>query len=496
MSEQLGFLEKVVCSLANFLEAYTVAYFEYNPRTDTFNCLASYSLSKYFQKEASFKPTDNRLLYQSFTYDRPVEGGKEEAKIIMPFYSKKEELIKAFFIMPVGNKEGILYVDIKHKWNFGRKELMLIKDTAEVIRGLISQIEKNILYETYSEILRFFYEIDIIIENINLEYTKALRTILEKMVDFLGVSFSFLVKKYPSDDSITLVSYFSPGKTLNFPSKLRLKGGLIEYVLNKKNMTVVPKFSGKKSIGHYLFFPGESLPKEGSFLGFYGTTCQSEWVLAFLSEERTFWDPDRIYGISRSFKSLLKSLDRLKLQKECEHLLKYDCFTGTLQARAFEDYVLSSLKNAVMNNKNLVFLLIQWEPYLRVCTTLTPSSISNMNYKIINALQKEFLGGNATIGQIGENRLGILLEDITSFDVKKCEFFLNKLDLGKDLGYSINFYSGLARYPQEASNASELWKVAYTSLLNRLESSFISPSSYYDESAIDILVRSDRTRRA
>jgi len=212
-------------------------------------------------------------------------------------------------------------------------------------------------------------------------------------------------------------------------------------------------------------------------------------VLALLSREGRFWNSDLVYSVGRVFKQFLTAVDRFILQEKCEHLLKYDCFTGLLHLRAFEEYVQSCFSHAVGNNYNLTFVVIQWEPYLKLCSMVMPSDLVLFNHRIVNALQKDVLGGHAVIGHLGENRLGILLEQVSSFDVKKCEYFLHRLGLGKEFGCQVEFYSGVARYPQDANNVMELWGRAYQALRERIEGKASSFITAYDEAAIDVLVR-------
>jgi hypothetical protein len=163
--------------------------------------------------------------------------------------------------------------------------------------------------------------------------------------------------------------------------------------------------------------------------------------------------------------------------------------------RAFEEHVRKCFSDAVGNNKNVGLVVIQWEPYLELCSLTSPSVAAICNHKIVKALQKEVLEEGTVIGQLGENRLGILLEQISYFDIKKCEYFLHKLGLGKDFGCRIEFYSGTARYPQDVTNISELWGFAYQSLQDRIRGRNSSVTAY-EEAAIDVLIRADRALRA
>ncbi|MGC8719583.1 MAG: hypothetical protein ACP5TY_06205 [Thermodesulforhabdaceae bacterium] len=497
MVADLSVLQKTVCFLANAMEAHTVAYIDYSEKRNVLSCIACHSLSDHFRRDVLIPADQCGIFAQVLHQGKFMEFGNLPGKGIhklVPFYAPgREDLVKALCVMPVGSGEGFLYADTKQKWTFGRKEICLMQDAAELIRQLLDNIDKAILCDDYADILTFFYETEILIQSPDLMNPNTIKEFLNKISEFLEVDGVFLVSRDVTTGEIHLrssVPSFSLPRT-----KKKISGGLVDSVFSRKRLTTISRMNGKRYSDHFLFFPGEPLPRDGSFLGFYGSTSGSEWVLAVINREKRFWDSDRVYAVDRTFKQFLMSVDRLILKEECEHLLKHDCFTGLLHMRAFEEHVRSCFSHAVGNNKNIGLVVIQWEPYLELCSLTSPSVAALCNHKIVKALQKEILEEGTVIGQLGENRLGILLEQVSYFDIKKCEYFLHKLGLGKDLGCQIEFYSGIARYPQDVTNISELWGLAYQSLQDRIRGKNSSLTAY-DESAIDVLIRADRALRA
>jgi len=491
MIENHDILQKTVCFLANALEAHTVAYIDHDEKTGYLSCIACHSLGNCFRRDIYLPVEQSGILGEVLRQNKIIEHGGIQTRGIhsfVPFYiSHREELVKALCIVPVSSGKGLLYADTKQKWNFGRKEICLMQNAAKLIEQLLDNLECLSNHDRYVGMLEFFYEVDGLIESTTLLKPQTLQTLLSKISEFTGADWIFLVSRDMPAGQVQIKSSFPD---FSLPRiKKRISGGLIDYVFERKKLTVVSRVNGKRNGNHFLFVPGEPLPREGSFLGLYGATAGSKWVLALLSREGRFWNSDLVYSVGRVFKQFLTAVDRFILQEKCEHLLKYDCFTGLLHLRAFEEYVQSCFSHAVGNNYNLTFVVIQWEPYLKLCSMVMPSDLVLFNHRIVNALQKDVLGGHAVIGHLGENRLGILLEQVSSFDVKKCEYFLHRLGLGKEFGCQVEFYSGVARYPQDANNVMELWGRAYQALRERIEGKASSFITAYDEAAIDVLVR-------
>lgn len=497
MTEEMDVLQRTVCFLANAMEAHTVAYIDYSEKKGILSCIACHSLSDRFRRDVIVPVDRSGIFVHVLQQGKFMECGSLPGKGIhnlVPFYApNKEDMIKALCIMPVGLKEGFLYADTKQKWTFGRKEICLMQDAANLIRQVVQNLEKILLYDDYVDILTFFHETDEIIESSSLTESAFLEKLLKKFSSFLGSDRVFLISRDVMTGETRIRSSF-PAFSLP-KGKEKISGGLIDTVFSRKRLTNVSRSNGKRYGDYFLFFPGEALPKDGNFLGLYGTTSSSEWVLAFTFKDRRLLESDRVYAVEKAFKRFLVAVDRLILREECEHLLKHDCFTGLLHMRAFEEHVRSCFSYAISDNRNIALVVIQWEPYLEICSSSIPSSVALINHKIVTALQKEILDEGTVVGQLGENRLGVLLEQVSYFDIKKCEYFLHKLGLGKDFGHRIEFYSGMSRYPQDVTSVSELWQKAYQSLNQRIKGK-VSSVTVYDESAIDILVRADRTFRA
>lgn len=497
MIEDLNVLQKTVCFLANAMEAHTVAYIDCNEKKGALTCIAYHSLSDRFRSGVIVPLDQCGIFAQVLRQGKFMECGNLPGKGIhhlVPFYaSNREDMIKALCIMPVGSGEGLLYADTKQKWTFGRKEICLMQDAADLIGQLVANLEKIFLYDDYVDVLSFFHETDTIIESPDLMEPASLEQLLKKFMAFLKADWAFLVSREVIGGEREIKASFP---SFSLPrGKRKLAGGLVDSVFTRKRLTTVSRTNGKRYGDHFLFFSGEPLPRDGSFLGLYGATSGSEWVLAFLSRDRRFWESDRVYAVDRALKRFLVAVDRYILREECEHLLKHDCFTGLLHLRAFEEHVRSCFSSAIGNNRNVALVIIQWEPYLEICSMALPSTVALCNHKIVTALQREILGEGVVVGQLGENRLGILLEQINHFDLKKCEYFLHKLGLGKEFGCEIEFYSGISRYPQDVTNINELWSKAYRSLWERVKGN-VSSMTAYDEAAIDVLIRADRTLRA
>lgn len=496
--------ENIIRFTADVLEAYTAAVIHYNCSRGEMSCIGWHSLSKYFNPHYAIPFEKSGLLSQIITVKQMTHCDKLQntpIHSVMPFYSDKEDHIKAFCMLPIEKWNGILYVDTKQKWNFTRKELIWMQHAVGLISDALSAVEAKIQRDDYTEILTFFYGVDNLLEAHDKADEVPIREIIDRTTRFLRADHGFLASRRSLAKGIKLEAVTSNTEQLIKRRRFDFSGSLIEYTFEKQKSVFLSRTSihGRE---HYILYPGEPFGHGGCFYGYYGSTHEAEWVLAFLAEAESNIGSDHIYGAQRTFKTLLNTIERYYLRKEYELKTLYDTNTGFLHARAFQLVFQQQFQHAVGHNKELVLILLQWEPYLSLCTITTPELLSEWANQIASALKENLLLPNAKAGILGENRIGIILsrddeKHATNYITfaRQCEHFLTGLELGKRLNYSLRFYTGTAVYPHDASHIPELWNKAYASLIERMKivNGDHDADDRSEEDALDVLASIRRT---
>lgn len=493
----------IIKFLADVMEAYTVALFSYRPKEGSIYCIEHHSLSKHFRHDLSIPIERSGLLSQVINFNQPVceEMLKERpAHSMIPFYSSKEKLIKALCVSPVDGFNMLLYVDTKHKWSFSRKETLWIKRAADLVADVARKNQASLERDEYAEVLRLFYEAESLIEQGEEVQRIPADKILKVLADFLGTSFGFIVSREKGDSEFCLFAVTPNIAFLKKRETIQTNGGFIRYLFERKDFTFIPRISGYQD-SQYVLFPTEPLPKKGSFVGFFESTPDRDWGLGFLGEEELCLSPDAVYGIKRIFRHLVGAVERIRLRRECDQRAYFDYATGFLNSRAFQLILQKRFHHAAEQNESLGLILLQWEPYLKLCTLTTPELLCRWTQEIARVLKTEILPDNATAGIIGENRVGILLPRCTQSLIEsvanQSEHFLTSLEFGKRLTYPLRFYAGFSIYPHNVEHVPELWNKAYSALIRRIsERNGNHEENVSVELALELVTKRPRTLRA
>ncbi len=503
MPPVLSGFEDIIRFLADVMEAYTVALFHYHEREDSIQCVEYHSLSKYFKHNISLPLEKSGLLSQVLNFQQHIHCekiGEKPINLMIPFYTDQEKLIKALCIFPVDGYGLILYVDTKHKWSFSRKETLWIKRAADLILDVARKNEAYQRKKEYAELLRLFYEAELIIDKgEDVQQVRADR-VLEILGNFIEAGYGFLAYKNRDNGETYLHSVTPNASFLTRKEKTENSGSLLHYVFSKKDIVFIPSISKHQS-SRYVLFPSEPLPKKGSFVGLFESGTKGDWVVGFLSDREIHVSADEVYGIRRVFKHLVRVIEKNTLKKELDQRTYFDQLTGFFNSSAFQLILQKRFQYAVSQNEPLGLILIQWEPYLKLCTLTTPELLRKWTQQIAHNLKSELLPESATAGILSENRIGILIPNISQNDLESMatsiEYFLTGLELGKRLSCLLRFYTGFSVYPYNVTHIPEMWNKAYASLIERItQKNGIHSEDVSVEMAVELVTRRPRTLRA
>jgi len=376
--------------LSNILEAYTTAFFIFNPRNRQLDLAAMQSLSKFIPPSLSLPLEQSGILSQVQKVGQTIHLDKlHEATptltLTLPFYREGESHIKGLFAVPVAGGAGILYVDTKYGWGFNDKQQKWIKEVADLLGGILRDREAAVQHHHLSHIFETWNRLDeVAFKGYGLEsYCELFVT---ELAQLLGTDYGFLALKEPGRKTYRLL-----GCTGNTPRGLinqnfQAKQGLVGWIFqNQKNLLIIRL--NPDTPDHFLFSSNENLPHNGTVWGIPAQTSLGyDLVLSFLSRQTIDWNSESERAVTHAFHFFQLLLEQIYYKEENEALNTYDICTGLYNAPSFESRVEGLLAASMQASAPFTLGLIQFEPWQILSTKAMPKRIRQLQRELASAL--------------------------------------------------------------------------------------------------------------
>ncbi len=464
--------QPLVSLLSNILEAYTTAFFIFDPRERRLELTAMQSLSKFIPPTISLPLEQSGILSQVQKVGQTIHFEKlHEATasltLTLPFYREGESHIKGLYAAPVAGGAGVLYVDTKYGWGFNDKQQKWIMEVADLLGKMLSEREGSVQQERLSKVFDLWGRLDdIAFKGYALE--SYCQTFVAELAQLLGTEYGFLALKEPARKTYRLL-----GCTANTPRGLinqnfQVKQGLIGWILqNNKNLLILRM--NPDTPDHFLFTTSENLPHHGTLWGIPAQTSLGyELVLAFLSRNALEWITESEQAVVHAFHFLQLLLEQIYYKEENDALHSYDICTGLFNAQAFESRVEGLLTASMQSADPFTLGLIQFEPWQILSTKAVPKRIRQLQREIASRLC-EALPSGVLVGQLAENRFGVLFPGTTFQDADGLLEELadyGRLALKGIKGIKLQSFTASAGYPQDSAKTEELWPLVHQRLFD------------------------------
>jgi GGDEF domain-containing protein len=467
--------QSLVSLLSNILEAYTTAFFIVDLKNRQLNLVASQTLSKYLPENVSLPLEQSGILAQVQKVGQTIhlEKLQEAAPSLsstVPFYRDGESHIKGLFALPVGDGAGVLYVDTKYSWGFNDKQQKWIREIAGVLNELLQRQECMRQEQDHVRMLDLWRRVDEahFKENAPEEYC---RLVVSECAQFLGAEYGFLALKEAGKQNYHVLAT-TPNAPRNLTSQqMTVKHGLIGHILQNKKPLLIGRLNSQNS-DHFLFTSSEGLPHHGTFWGFpTQLSLGHTMAMAFLSRRLIEWSTDDQKAVSHVLQSFRLVLEQYYFKEECNHLRTYDFASGLLNGLAFEARVESILTSSMQNSTPLTLALIQFEPWQLLPVKATPKQVRKWLADLASSFS-EALPANVLLGQLAENRIGLVFTGTSPQDAK--HHLSQLIDLGQRFfatrikGIRVQAYYGSVGYPQDGTRSEELWPLVYRQLYSAI----------------------------
>ena len=456
--------QSLVSLLSNILEAYTTAFFIIDHKTRHLEMVASQTLSKFLPETVSLPVEQSGILAQVHKVGHTIHVDKlPEATTALastlPFYREGESLIKGLFVVPVGDGAGVLYVDTKYGWGFNDKQQKWIREIAAVLHELLVHNTSIARKEDCARIIETWNRIDeISFKGLALE--EFSERVVGECTGLLGADFGFAALRESGETDYRLLAA-STGAPRNLLSQtFVMKQGLVGRALQAGKPFFISRLNSQ-TYDHFLFASSESLPHHGSLWVLPAQLSLGHTLaMVFLSRQPTEWSPDCQNAVSNLLHVYHLLLEQLYLQEECQHLQTYDFTTGFVNAIVFESRVEKLLSTSMQNSTPFVLALVQFEPWQILHTKVPPAQIRQWQEKLASAL-RQALPSDVLIGQITDNRFGLLFSGHTEQDVgpylASLKHLAQQVFGGRLKRVRVQSYISSAGYPQDSTRSDELW---------------------------------------
>lgn len=470
--------QSLVDLLSNILEAHTTAFFVVDPKKRHFDLVAAQSLSRHLSETPTLPMEQSGILSQVHKAGQTIHLDKMHEITMalsstLPFYREGESHIKGLLIQPVGHGEGILYVDTKYSWGFNTKQQKWIREIADLLHELVKQQDSRRRQKSFDKIWELLQRLDYA----NFKggtFHEYCQLVVQECARFLGTEYGLMVLKDASGSNYHLLAATSNIPHSYYRQNFDTKQGLIGWIFRNQKPLFIPRLNAD-SPEHYLLSSRESLPHHGTLWGLPAlSTLGHSVVLAFLARGVMDWSAEDRYAVSHMLSYLHLLLEQSYFKEEYEHLQAYDLSSGLLNNLAFEAKVDEILIASMQKSVPCTLALLQVEPWQILHTRVPPKRIRKWQQQLAESLYRA-VPSSVFVGQITENRYGVLLSGMASQEVNQV---LNALiDASQNhvprrtKKLHVQPYLSTASFPQDATNPEELWTLVY----QRLFEAFRSP---------------------
>lgn len=471
--------------LSNILEAYTTAFFLLDPKARRLNMVASQTLSKFLPESVSMPLEQSGILAQTQKVGQTIHLDKLQENTLnlsstVPFYREGESHIKGVLVVPVGDGKGVLYVDTKYAWGFNDKQQKWIREVGDVLGHLLERHDCLAQQEGYAQLYDFWHRVDE--AGFSDDALDAYcQTLVDECANFLKAEFGFLSIRDPDSPHFHTVAATPSVPRGLVNQNYAIGQGLIGWVFqNRKNLQITRL--NPNTADHFLLVSTEAFPHQGTFWSLHGEMSLGQTVsLSFLTRQPCEWSSEEQYGVTHILEYSKLRLEHCCFSEECHQLRTYDLASGLLNGLAFESKVEAVVASSMQNSTPLVLALLQYEPWQILFTKVPPREVRRWQAEMVAALCKD-LPPSVLVGQLAENRFGLLLPGMTAVEAEPHLAELaekaQRVISSKVRGIRLLSYIGMAGFPQDGTRPDELWPMAN----NRLYASF-RPTQSSEKSA-------------
>jgi GGDEF domain-containing protein len=248
--------------------------------------------------------------------------------------------------------------------------------------------------------------------------------------------------------------------------------GIMGWIFQNRKTLVIPKFRTRTRIP-FLFGPKDGIGKIGALIGMPLAWEADEvgGVIAFIRHTEASWNKEEISAITAVVRRATLVLQNFTLKRELALVRNLDPITEVCNTEAFDRVLNKRLQRCREDGNSLGLGIIAIEGFEALNTKVALPDLAAFRRRITEILLKH-LRGNQLLGSLDPARFAILFEDETEREIND-QLAVITSALAQEVLAAMDGPSGLvpsfgfAIYPRDASAASELWTMAFQTLIDR-----------------------------
>ncbi len=371
--------------IASFTEAYTVAFFE--TENDYLYLKYFFSLSNNLKPNVKIKIGESILGWIA-KHKKPIniKGDKFSHKILQ-IYNKDED-IKSYFILPVGNN-GVIYLDTKRSYSITEKNQKILFYCANFLIKLLNFTEKEKEYIKLLKVIEFIKKFNY-------------KDFLNFICNYFKFSWGIIIKR-KEENFFIITSNNQEVKNIELNPKSKIS------IFLKKNLNKVLFIKDSYLDDSCILYDSDSSLNIKNFL-----------IIPFLSHNIVIGAIILINGNINNEKELINEINILKKIFELkffEEVFKFEAYKKESKIINIEKYL-----NSKESYSNQQVIYLKLKSYYKLLDKFSENIITNSIVNLFLNLKKAFKI-DFKILKISPDSYGLLLNNES---LKKIKNFIEK----------------------------------------------------------------------
>jgi GGDEF domain-containing protein len=464
-------LNDITALLSNCLDAYTAAVFVWDDSSRLLTLRAFHSLSKNIVANAQFAAEDGSLIGWVAKSNQPltIDHFDRDTKTL-PYY-KSDENIKSFLALPLEKRKGVLCVDSKRQYVFTSKDQKLLAGFVTVIGNALGAERASHRHKLLRQLLTLWHRADALPADTDDPVPYLIR-LLDSACPYLQADAALVAVPIKEGTSLQPIAASGGVPVALLRSSRPADEGIMGWIFQNRKTLVIPKFRTRTRIP-FLFGPKDGIGKIGALIGMPLAWEADEvgGVIAFIRHTEASWNKEEISAITAVVRRATLVLQNFTLKRELALVRNLDPITEVCNTEAFDRVLNKRLQRCREDGNSLGLGIIAIEGFEALNTKVALPDLAAFRRRITEILLKH-LRGNQLLGSLDPARFAILFEDETEREIND-QLAVITSALAQEVLAAMDGPSGLvpsfgfAIYPRDASAASELWTMAFQTLIDR-----------------------------
>jgi GGDEF domain-containing protein len=464
-------LNDIIALLSNCLDAYTAALFVWDEDNKLLGLRAVHSLSKHIIPKVQFSTESGGLVGWVAKNNQPlsVDHFDRDTKIL-PYYDSDEN-IKSFLAHPLQKGAGVICVDSKRQYVFTNKHQKLLSGFATVVGNTLNAGKTSRRHQMVRQLLTLWHRADALPADAD-DPVPYITRLLGNSCPFLRADAGLVAVPVKGGECLQPIAASGEVPQTLLKESYPIDQGIMGWIFQNRKSLVIRKFRSTGRIP-FLFGPTDGLGKIGALIGMPLAWKPDEvgGVIVFIRKAKANWSKEDISGITSVVRRATLVMQNFTLRRELALVRNLDPITEVCNTNAFDRVLKKRLQRCEKAGLSLGLGIINIRGFDGLSTKVALPELAWLRQRIAAALVKH-LEGRQLLGCLDSERFAVLFENETGKEINEqlaamTDAVRREAEECMEGEPSIQADYGFALYPQDASDAHELWVKGFQALKSR-----------------------------